>query len=259
MNENTQLATEQREAAKELAEALSGGRFVLFRQRIEPLVAGSTEPGFQEILIRFLDEDERFLHPGQFFATLERCGLMFTLDCWVVNAVINWLTDRKRTVNGDDVPCCSVNLSAESIANPELLRFVSERLQVPTIPTGRIVFEIPETDAAVHAIALMDLISQLAPTGCRFAVAGYSGKHVTPALLQALGIEFVKIDGVIVQNLHRDRMSFAMADEISRSCRDKGIRTIGQFVELPETVQKLRDLGVDYVQGYGIAVPEPLD
>jgi EAL domain-containing protein (putative c-di-GMP-specific phosphodiesterase class I) len=82
---------------------------------------------------------------------------------------------------------------------------------------------------------------------------------MTPALLQALGIEFVKIDGLIVQKVHCDSMRFAMAREISHACRNYGIRTIGQLVELPETVQILRNLDVDYVQGYGIAVPEPLD
>jgi len=259
VNENTEFAAEQSEAAEKLSEALSGGRFVLFRQRIEPLVTGTQEPAFQELLIRFLDEDERRLHPGQFFLTLERCGLMFTLDRWIVSAVINWLADRQRSVNREDVPCCSVNLSAESIAKSELLRFVRERLLAGGILPGRIVFEIAETDGAMYAIRLEQLISQLAPLGCRFALAGYNGKHVTPALLQALGFEFAKIDGAIVQNLHRDPMSFAIAREIAQSCRDNGIRTIAQFVELPETVQILRDLRVDYAQGYGIAVPEPLD
>lgn len=258
MNEDAEFASDQLEAAERLADALNGGRFVLYRQRIEPVAADEPRRAFQEILVRFLDEDERRLHPGQFFATLERCGLMFTLDCWIVNSVITWLADRQKCAGGG-IPCCSINLSADSLANPELPGLVRERLKSESLLPRSIVFEITEAECAAHAIALEEIISHLAPLGCCFAAAGYNGEHVTPALLQALGINFAKIEGAIIQSLHRNRSSLAMTREIVRLCRTYDIRTVAQCVELPETVEALQGMRVDYLQGYGIAVPEPLE
>jgi Amt family ammonium transporter len=98
----------------------------------------------------------------------------------------------------------------------------------------------------------------LKPLGCGFVVTGYGGEIVSGEMLQALGISLVKIDGTIVRRLHDDKENFATAKGIHAVCKEIGIRTIAELVELRETVQKLKEIGIDFAQGYGVAKPAPL-
>ena len=254
----TSNRTPQRGTADKLIEALKRDQFVLYCQPIKPIGSVTDEAGYQEILIRFLEEEEKLLPPGGFFPILESYNLMSMLDRWVVNRVLKWLLAKHKAQKNWNTPRYSINLSNDSISHAEFSKFVKEQLQTSKVPPGKLSFEIPEADAEVHAIALEQLIVELKPLGCSFTLTSYSGEFVPVELLQALGINFVKIDSHIVRNIHRDDVSSARANSINLTCQAIGIRTIGEFVELPETLEKLKELGVDYAQGYGIARPAPL-
>lgn len=244
--------------ANRLIAALDKDRFVLYRQLIKPIGSVADGSDFQEILIRFLEEEEKLLYPGSFFPILESYNLMSILDRWVVNRVIKWLLAKREARGNWNAPRCGINLSIDSISDADFPGFIKERLQTSMAPPGKLSFEVCEADAGAHAMALKRLIAELKPLGCGFALTGYNGEVVAAELLQALGIDFVKIDSHIVANGHPDGMSFAGEKSIRLACQATGIRTIGEFVERPETLEKLKELGVDYAQGYGIARPEPL-
>ena len=239
--------------------ALNQDGFILYSQTIKPISSGADRSGFQEILIRYREEEEKLLPPGGFFPILESCDLMTTLDRWVVNRVIKWLLAKRKAGKGSNPPKCSINLSGDSVADAGFAEFVKEQLEVSPVTRDRIAFEIPEEDANDHAVALGKVIEELGPLGCTFAISGYTGEFVAADMLQALMVNFVKIDSRIVRNLHQHDGSYVTADAIHRTCQDLGIRTIAEFVERPETVRKLEQLGVDYAQGYGIAKPAPLE
>ena len=251
--------TPQAGTADELIAALKQDRFVLFRQLIQPIGPAADESGYQEILVRYVEEEEKLLPPGGFFPILEGYNLMSMLDRWVVNRVIKWMLGQRKARKNWSPPRCSINLSNDSISDDGFSAFVKAQLRNSKVPPGRLSFEIPEADAEMRALALEQLIDELKPLGWSFTITGYSGDHVTAELLQALDIDFVKIDGGIVKNIHRDVASFSKARTIHRACRAIGIRTIGEFVERPETLAKLKELGVDYAQGYGISRPAPLE
>jgi len=244
--------------ADSLKEALNRDKFLLYRQVIQPIAPFSDECVFQEILVRHIEEEEQHLPPGAFFATLEDHNLLYTLDRWVVNRVIRWFLANYVGQRTWSATRCSINLSGDSVSRAGFSGFVKEQLKTSRMPPGKICFEIAEADAEAHAVMLEQLIAELRPLGCAFILTGYEGEHVPGDLLQALGIDFVKIGGHITESIHRDSASIAKAASIHNMCRSRNIRTIGTFVELAETLDVLRRLGVNYAQGFGVAKPEPL-
>jgi EAL domain-containing protein (putative c-di-GMP-specific phosphodiesterase class I) len=250
--------TDQQGTANKLIEALKQDRFIVYCQSIKAIDSVKDEGGFQEILVRFVEEEEKLLHPGGFFPVLESFKLMATLDRWVVNRVLRWSLAKNKAQKNWNIPRSSINLSIDSIVNSGFSEFVRQQLQASRLPSGKLSFEVPEPDAEACAIELEQLIAELKPLGCSFTITGYNGESISAEMLQALGVSFVKIDGRLVNKLHRDDTSVSRVSDIHRSCQTIGIRTIGELVELPETLQKLKELGVNYAQGYGISKPGPL-
>jgi EAL domain-containing protein (putative c-di-GMP-specific phosphodiesterase class I) len=102
-------------------------------------------------------------------------------------------------------------------------------------------------------------INALKPMGCRFTADAFGSVKTSFTHLKGLALDFIKIDGVIIQNLLRDPAALAKARAICTVCGKVGLATIAEFVESDETLAKLREIGIDYAQGFGIARPEPLD
>lgn len=249
----------RRDIADKLIAALKGDQFILYCQSIKPIGSKRDKTRYQEILVRFAEEEQKLLHPGGFFPILERHNLMATLDRWVVNRVIRWLTaTHKSSPKDGNATHCSINLSSDSILGAGFVEFVTEQLKSSNVPPENLLFEISEQDVDKYAVALDNFILPLKPLGCGFVITGYSGELVSPDMLQALGINLLKIDGHIVRRIHEHDKSFAAAREIHIACREIGIQTIAELVELRETLDKLREIGIDYAQGYGISKPGPL-
>ena len=213
---------------------------------------------WQEILIRFQDEDDEMLPPGTFFEVLERSQMMTLLDRWVINRLLRWVLARSRDAGAWVPPLSTVNLSNESVVSGDFADYVSEQLTKSGIPGERIAFEIPEPDAITHAVALETLIGALKPAGCRFLLSGYNGRHLSPRMLHAIGIDGVKLHGRIVRHADSEPECLDKAATIVGACQGWGLKTIAEFVELPGTLAIFTAMGIDYVQGWGVGVPEPL-
>lgn len=244
--------------ADKLIEALKGNQFILYYQPIKAIGPGADQAEYQEILLRFLEEEEKLLPPGSFFPILENYKLMAVLDRWVVKRVIRWVDAHQKARPDWHAPRCSINLSSDSISNAGFSKFVMEQLQSSKVSAAKLSFEVPEADAAMHTSALEQLIAEMKPLGCSFTLTGYSGDFVPAELLEALGIDFVKIDMHAMLNARENTVSAGKVEAMLRTCRTLKIRTIAEFVEQPEMLKKLKALGVDYAQGYGVAKPQVL-
>jgi EAL domain-containing protein (putative c-di-GMP-specific phosphodiesterase class I) len=258
MNRPIDERRSERLIAENLRAALMAGEFVLYSQTIKPIASDGGKTLYQEILVRYAEEEDKLLPPGGFFPTLERLKLMVTLDKWVIARIIRWCADKKKAAGQWPAAQCTINLSLDAILDHDFAAFVAEQLKASRVPGDRLLFEISEQDVDKHPLDLDRLMLALRPLGCGFVVTGYGGEIVSGEMLQALRIDLVKIDGGIVRRLHDDKSSFAAASSIQAVCREIGIRTIAELVELRETVQKLREIGVDYAQGYGVAKPAQL-
>lgn len=248
----------QDDTADRLIEALNQDGFVLYQQPIMPLRHGARAEPYQEILIRFKEEEEKLLPPGTFIPVLESSHLMHILDRWVINRVIKWIHARRRSDPLWNAPCSSINLSNDSLTNPEFAGFVKQQLHKGRVSGRKFAFEIAEEDGHRHMDALATAAEGLKSEGCGVTLTSYTGTLIPPARLAPLGVDSVKLDIDIVTTLHSSADSQTRAASLQQQCAAYGVRTIAEFVERASTLEKLKKLGVDYAQGYGLQMPAAL-
>ncbi|MGE5522288.1 MAG: EAL domain-containing protein [Rhodospirillaceae bacterium] len=248
----------QDDTAERLIEALNQDGFVLYQQAIRPLHTEQQAQTHQEILIRFKEEEEKLLPPGTFIPVLESSQLMHILDRWVLNRVIKWIHARRKKDPLWNAPCSSINISNDTLTNTEFASFVKQQLHKGRVSGRKFAFEIAEEDAHTHMQALADAAAALKSEGCGFTLTSYSGSLIPPAKLNALGADSIKLDIDIVTTLHTSARSQERVATLQQQCKSHGVRTIAEFVERPATLEKLKKLGVDYAQGYGIEMPAAL-
>jgi len=233
--------------------AFDENRFSLYFQRIVPVAAGAANQPYREVLIRLRGERGELVLPMAFIPAAERYGVMNTIDRWVVNTAFHWLASRP-TEEG-----LAINLSSQSLGNEDFLDFVMEQFRMTRLSPRRICFEITETAAIANWNRASHFVSALRARGCSFALDDFGSGMCSFAYLKTLPVDFIKIDGAFVRDLTQDKVDYAMVEAINHIGHVMGIQTIAEYVENEQTLAKLRELGVDYVQGYGIHVPQPLN
>ena len=247
------------EPRAKLENALKGNQFLLFAQKILPLKRELPDPLCYEILLRLREEEDNFLPPGGFIPVAERYNMMEEIDRWVVRSLIAWCTEQKRANSGWRPPLYCVNLSESAVCSLDFARYVSHELRQHDFNARSLCFEISEPEIISQHAHVQRFINVLRPLGCRFTVDAFGSVKASFTHLKGLAVDFLKIDGVIIQNILRDPAAFAKTRAIGIVCGKIGLRTIAEFVETDEMLAKLRDVGIDYVQGFGIARPEPME
>jgi EAL domain-containing protein (putative c-di-GMP-specific phosphodiesterase class I) len=153
----------------------------------------------------------------------------------------------------------STNLSGQSLCDDGFLPFVLQEFDQQNIEPRHICFEITETCAITNLSRAMHFIATLRSRGCRFALDDFGSGLSSFGYLKTLKVEYLKIDGSFVRDIENDAMDLAMVESINQIGHVAGIQTIAEYVENTAIANKLRLIGVDFAQGYGIAVPEPLE
>ena len=238
-----------------LIKALANDDFLLLAQRIMALKPRLQDQPFLEILLRLREEEDNMLPPGGFFPVAEALNMLEDIDRWVVRHTIAWCALSAEDANA---PMCCVNLSIDALLNPEFSVYVRSQLKHLGVSGSRLCFEITEPDAIAHPEAAIKFIRALKPQGCRFTLDNFGSVKVTFAHIKDLPIDYLKIDGSIIQNIITSPSDLARARAISLTCQRLGIRAIAQSVEGKAVLAKLTEIGFDYAQGFGIAHPAPL-
>jgi len=241
-----------------LERALRENLFLLLAQRIVPLKAGNPDPSCYEVLLRLKQEEDNMLPPGGFFDIAESLGMMAKIDRWVVRAVLAWCAARQKENPAKPLPMMCVNVSTPALRSTSFLGAVREELQHAGVPPRCLCFEINERDVIEHPAAARAFVAVLKPLGCRFTLDAFGSVRVSFSHLNDLPVDFLKIDGVIIESMLQGPLGPATVKAINIVCKEVGIRTIAEFVESRKTLDKLREIGVDYVQGFGISRPEPI-
>lgn len=238
---------------------LAANRFVLYFQSIESLDSKEAS-GYREILIRFREEEQNMQSPGMFFPLLEEQGLLPMLDRWIVTRVLKWIGELEAKLGALSAPRCSVNLCADTLRDESAFAgYVLEEIRKTTKRAPALSFEILESDAIAYTQSLTRLMLPLRSVGCTFALSGYSGNQKTFELASSLGFAFIKIDGSMLSGLTSDPDVRQRLNAVNRNCHGYGIRTVCMQVEDDATLQIVRDLGVDFAQGFGIERPRLLE
>ncbi|MCY1344402.1 diguanylate cyclase (GGDEF) domain protein [compost metagenome] len=237
-------------------QALEEQRFCLYAQEIMAAESDGDEGAHIELLLRLHDESGQLVPPNQFIPAAERYGLMGLVDRWVVGQAFTILAERRRA-GESPIATCAINLSGASIGDEQFLVFLRERFRQQGIAPQQICFEITETSAIANLASATRFIHELQALGCRFALDDFGAGMSSFAYLKHLPVDYLKIDGGFVKDMLNDPVDRAMVEMISRLGQVLGKRTIAEFVENTATREALGAIGVDYVQGYGIARPRP--
>ncbi|QKQ25572.1 EAL domain-containing protein [Candidatus Reidiella endopervernicosa] len=152
----------------------------------------------------------------------------------------------------------AINLSGNSIGDPSLLGYIHQKLRDHNIPPQNISFEITETAAIANLANATHFIKEMRAIGCHFALDDFGSGLSSFAYLKNLPVDYLKIDGSFVKDIVTDPVDHAMVDAINKIGQVMGIRTIAEYVENEDIFYTLRDIGVDFAQGFGIGKPEPI-
>ncbi len=239
-----------------ISQALEEDRFHLVYQPIVPIVNAGDKRQHFEFLIRMQDETGGTISPSVFLAAAERYNLSVALDRWVISTAFKWLTDQAQHL--DSIYLCSINLSGHSLGDKKFLEFVIRQLSEMAIPPEKICFEITETAAIANFDSATHLIDTLRARGCRFALDDFGSGLSSFAYLKNLPVDFLKIDGMFVKDIVDDPIALAMVKSINEIGQVMGKQTIAEFVENDAIFEKLREISVDYAQGFGVGRPQPL-
>ena len=251
---STMTATGWNEPRKRLQQAFAADEFMLYGQAILPLDRARKLPVGMEILVRLREEEQTLTPPGAFLPVLEYFDLMPTLDRWVTRHAVRWWRDRKS----NSPMVLHVNLAPDTLENDEFPGYVAAQLREGGMPAAHVCFEMTAPEMAAGSDQARKTAAALKELGCQIAVSAFGRDAISFDALRTVSGNVVKIDGALVRTVHSDEVSMTKVRSIQRVCATAGVRTIAEFVEQQETLAKLRELGVDYVQGYGVAKPEPL-
>lgn len=254
--EDTELAQRHGEMqwVSRINQALEINRFTLYAQNIVPLDDSRKE--HYELLLRMVDEDGQIIPPRAFLPAAERYDLMEKLDTWVIGNAFALMTSHPAFV--EQIDFVSINLSGQSLTNINFLNSIITQIGEFKIDASKICFEVTETAAISNLSAATAFISMLKDLGCRFALDDFGSGLSSFGYLKNLKVDYLKIDGMFVKNMVNDPIDHAMVKSIHDIGHVMGMKTIAEFVENDAIKDKLIEIGVDYVQGYGIGKPEPL-
>ena len=236
-----------------ILQAIQNNGFDLYAQDIVALRTDSNPKLMHELLIRMRDEEQNLVPPGTFLPIAERFGMMPDIDRFVVRKAVA----ARVAAGAASYPVLCINLARASIEDPSFPEFVARTLQENGISGEALCFEIADSDAIACLSHASRLAYELKPLGCRFSLDGFGRLGVGFDHIKTMPLDFLKIDGGIILQIERLPEALAKVRAIQRVCKVIGIRTIAEMVESDDSLEKLRAVEVDFVQGFGVAKPRP--
>ncbi|MGE0080657.1 MAG: EAL domain-containing protein [Thiohalomonadaceae bacterium] len=239
-----------------LSAAFDEDRFLLYAQPVVHL--GTDHPiSHYEVLLRMRDERGNVVPPGAFIPAAERYNLMPTLDRWVIRTTLKLLREAQGKLAFPPLDC-AINLSGQSLCDDHFLEFVIQLFESTGIPPESVCFEVTETAAIANLSRATRFISVLRGMGCSFALDDFGAGLSSFGYLKSLPVDYLKIDGSFVKDMVVDRVDRAMVESINEIGHVLGLKTIAEFAENDDVIHALEKVGVDYAQGNGIELPQPL-
>lgn len=240
-----------------LNQALEKDRLQLRCQLIRPVDEQSGLMPHYEILIAIEDENGEFIPPSSFMQAAERYNRMHAVDRWVIHNVLAWMHDNP--VRMAEIGGFSINLSGQSLNDEKLTSWILSEIGDSAVAREKVTFEVTETAAIANLADAAEFIRDMQAIGCRFSLDDFGSGLSSYSYLKNLPVDFVKIDGVFIKEIHRNPSDYMMVRSINEMAHFMGKRTIAEYVENDEILEKLREIGVDFAQGYGIERPRPLE
>jgi EAL domain-containing protein (putative c-di-GMP-specific phosphodiesterase class I) len=188
---------------------------------------------------------------------VERYNLSVRYDRWVIAAALDWIARHEQAMTR--VSRFFINLSKDSVVDPETASFVRQALSGAGVDPARIGFEISENVAIANLSSANQLINDLRRIGCLTSLDDFGSGVSSFAYVKALAVDYIKIDGMFVGNISQDKVDFAMVRSIKDIGHVMGKKIVAESVETPAVLEKLREIGIDFAQGFQVGEPRPID
>ena len=241
---------------RQLQVALRENRFEIHAQPIISTAGRVTRGPALEVLLRMQDEDGKLVPPRQFIPAAERYQLMASVDRWVVQATLSAIAHG--AIRLPDERSCSINLSAQALAEEGFLDFVVECLDHSQVPPYRICFEVSESAVMERFDLARRFVAVLHGIGCQFALDDFGSGLGSFTTLRELSIDYLKIDGTYTRDLRPETLNHQVVTAVTGVARILGFRVIAEQVETQADFEALRSVGVDFIQGNFIDRPHRL-
>jgi PAS domain S-box-containing protein len=232
-----------------VADALGTDRFTLYSQPIMELQSNTVTR--HELLLRVLDDTDGPQSPIQVLDTAERLDAVFDIDLWVVERAMQLAAEQPDT-------CLQINLSGRSVGDPRLTDEVERLIQHYEVNPAQLTFEITETALIGNLLEARRFADRIRDLGCELALDDFGSGYASFRYLRIFPIDLVKIDGEYVVDLVANPQDQVLVRALVQVCQAYGIHTVAEYVQDEATLRLLRELGVDYVQGYLIGRPAPV-
>lgn len=240
-----------------IQDALRESRFELHAQLIQPLDERDG-PQHYEVLIRMRGEKGELIPPNRFIPAAEHYHMMPDVDRWVIATTVDAILDAASNAHAPP-PSFSINLSGQSLADEGIQDCVQQQIERLGPLVQHVCFEITESAAIANIDDALSFIRFAKSYGVRFSLDDFGSGLSSFAYLKRFDVDYLKIDGSFVRQVHEDPVSEAMVAAINRVGQVMGLETVAEFVENGAIVDKLKQLGVDFAQGYHFGKPVPLD
>jgi diguanylate cyclase (GGDEF)-like protein/PAS domain S-box-containing protein len=233
----------------------------LFELLAQPIVAVTEElredgPAL-EVLLRLRDDHvPEGIPPAEFMRAAERYRLMVDVDRWVVQTAFTAL--GRGGIRLPEGRSLAINLSGQTLGDPNFLEFVVECLDRTGVTPRQICFEVTENAVMTNIDHARRFIGVLHGMGCRFALDDFGRGLSSFGSLKNLAIDYLKIDGSFIRNLAADSVNQAMVAAMVKLARTLNFKVVAEQVEDASSLEAARKIGVDFVQGYELARPQPL-
>jgi diguanylate cyclase (GGDEF)-like protein/PAS domain S-box-containing protein len=253
-----------------LSEAMERNHFRLYKQPIVSLNGAAHQ--HEEILIRIANGNGELIMPGAFIPAAERYDMMLQIDRWVIRNLCCYIQQQQhqqqqRTLNGSAkkngaadhlATSYSINLSGISLNDNSMHHYIAEQFVEFDVSPEQISFEITETAVIANLSNAQLFIENIKKLGCRFALDDFGSGLSSFAYLKAFPVDYLKIDGLFVRDVASNAINHAMVSAINEVGHVMGIKTVAEYVENETILESVRNIGVDYAQGYAVGKLAPL-
>ena len=230
--------------------AIDENRLLLNTQPIVPV--NNEEYGIHvELLVRLITENGDIIQPGSFLPAAERYGISPQIDRWVVNHVFEWMSNNHEFVV-NNINTFAINLSGLTMSDDKFLEDLVDAIFNYDVPAEKLCFEITETALVANLTNARKFIQALRRLGCKFSLDDFGSGLSSFAYLKNLQVDYLKIDGMFVRDIMNDPIDYALVKSIHEMGKVMGKKTIAEFVENKNILEKIKEIGVDYAQGYGV-------
>jgi len=257
---NDDYFRQRREELRSIAQLdsmFAQNRFTLHYQRFSPLTGD--RPSHAEILLRVRNAEGGFDGPVSLIHAAERYNLMTRIDHWVIESACRQIAQWEKEKCETGIECFSINVSGASLSDEHFPDFVLDRISANSVSPKRLCFEITESSAIANLKPALHFIESVRRAGATVALDDFGSGLSSFGYLKRFQADFLKIDGAFISNIDTDSANFATVKAIVTLARAYGLRTVAEFVHNSSILQVIREIGVDYAQGFHCHIPEPLD